>query len=317
MDTGIRNTGGVPRDPSSDLAARQRRRGRRLRYALESYLFLLPFGLPFAVFLLYPVLFGFYISFHDWDFLVPVKPFVALRNYAGLFADMLFIKSLGNTLYYVVLTSPALIILGLLFAVLLNTDLRGKGAFRGAIFAAYLLPVSVVAVIWSWLMQTRTGILNYYLKRIGIGSIPWLASVEWSMPSIAITSVWWTVGFGMVIFLAGLQDIPQQLHEAAQIDGAGAWGRFWWITLPLLRPSILFVTVITIIRSFQVFGQVYIMTLGGPADSTRTIVQNIYESGFRYYRMGSASAQAFALLAILAILTYFQFRIGGSREVSP
>jgi multiple sugar transport system permease protein len=298
------------------LTSRQRRRRRHFRYALESYLFLLPFGIPFAAFLLFPVLYGFFVSFHEWDFLVREKPFVALRNYVDLLSDSLFLKSLGNTVYYVILSSPALIVLGLLFAVLLNADIKGKGLFRGAIFAAYLLPVSVVAVIWSWLMQTRTGIINYYLTKVGIPAIPWLASIEWSMPSIAITTVWWTVGFSMVIFLAGLQDIPEQLQEAAEIDGAGTLGRFWWITLPLLRPSMLFVTVITVIRSFQVFGQVYIMTLGGPSDSTRTIVQNIYETGFKYYRMGSASAQAFVLLMILAILTYFQFRIGGSRKVS-
>ncbi len=285
-------------------------KSRKLSSVIESYLFLLPFGIPFLAFLLFPVLFGLFISFHQWDFLADSKPFVGIKNYLDLLSDQLFLLSLKNTVYFVVLTAPALIILGMLFALLLNTNIKAKSFFRGAIFSAYLLPVSVVAVIWGWMLQTKMGLLNFYIHKLGITHIPWLSSVYWSMPAISLTTVWWTVGFSMVIFLAGLQEIPDQLYEAAKIDGAGILQQFRFITLPLLGSSTLFVAVITVVRSFQVFGQVYIMTLGGPADSTRVIVQQVYETGFQYFRMGSASAQAFVLLLILAILTFIQFKIG-------
>lgn len=296
-------------------ATRTRRPGaRRRRNALTAYLFLLPYLAVFVVFMLYPIANGLWVSLHDWHVLQPVKPFVGAANYQAMVNDPVFWRSLWNTIYFTLLSTPLLVAVGLGLALLLNQKVRGLSFFRAAIFAPYVLSISVVALLWLWILQPRYGLVNVYLEQIGLSSVNWLGNPAYAMPAIALATLWWTVGFNMVIFLAGLQEVPQDVLEAASIDGANGWQRFWLVVLPLLRRVTLFVTVIQVIKSFQVFGQVHIMTGGGPFGSTRVLVQYIYENGFRYWRMGYASAMAYALLAIILVFTILQFRLSRERE---
>lgn len=272
------------------------------------YVFLMPYVVFLLIFLLYPMVKGLYISLHEWNVFGDPE-FIGLANYTKLFADDKFWSSLSHTLYFVLLSTIPLVCLSLLFALGLDMPMCLRNALRGMFFFPYLLPVSVVATLWRWILQKEYGLLNYYLNRIGIQAPYWLGDARWAMPSIAITTVWWTIGFNIVIFLAALQDIPQELQDAARIDGANAGKVFWYITLPLLRPTLLFVVVMQVIASFQIFGQVYVMTGGGPYGSTRTIVQYLYEQGFRYFKMGYASAIAYTLFAIMMVFTLIQWKL--------
>lgn len=272
------------------------------------YVFLMPYVVFLLIFLLYPMVKGLYISLHEWN-VFGNPEFIGLANYTKLFADDKFWSSLSHTLYFVLLSTIPLVCLSLLFALGLDMPMCLRNALRGMFFFPYLLPVSVVATLWRWILQKEYGLLNYYLNRIGIQAPYWLGDARWAMPSIAITTVWWTIGFNIVIFLAALQDIPQELQDAARIDGANAGKVFWYITLPLLRPTLLFVVVMQVIASFQIFGQVYVMTGGGPYGSTRTIVQYLYEQGFRYFKMGYASAIAYTLFAIMMVFTLIQWKL--------
>jgi multiple sugar transport system permease protein len=289
-----------------------------MRNMRDGYLFLSPYLIMVVVFLIYPIFSGLWISLHEWAILGNERPFVGLANYIQVFKDDVFWKSLANTVYFVVLSTPLLVILGLLFAIFLNKEIPGRTFFRAAIFLPYLLSISVVGMLWLWLLQPRHGLISYYLGRISflspLAQINWLGDPKYAMPSIAITTLWWTVGFNMVLFLAGLQDIPKELTDAAKIDGTNALQEFWYITLPLLQRITLFVVIMQIIRSFQIFGQVYIMTGGGPYGATRVLVQYIYENGFKYWKMGYASAMAYVMLVIIMFFTFLQLKIGEKEE---
>ncbi len=211
---------------------------------------------------------------------------------------------------YTLAIVPVMALLGLSLALLLNQPLRGRVVTRTAIFASYVVMVSVVGIIWRWVLDpTGAGIVNYYLGRLGVAPQPWLAAPETAMLSIIIATMWWTAGYNMVMYLAGLQDIPESLGEAVRIDGANAWQRFWYLTLPMLRPVTFFVVVMSIAKSFQVFGQVYVMTQGGPSNSTLTIVNYLYVVGFTWFEMGYAAAIAYTLFALLLVITVIQFRM--------
>ncbi len=282
-----------------------------IRNIRDGYLFLSPYLILVIIFLIYPIFSGLWISLHEWAILGSNKPFIGLNNYRQLFSDEVFWKSLFNTFYFVLLSTPLLVILGLLFAVMLNKEIKGRTFFRAAIFMPYLLSISVVGMLWLWLLQPRHGLVSYYLEKLPFfPQINWLGDPKYAMPSIVITTVWWTIGFNMVLFLAGLQDISKELIDASKIDGTNAFQEFWYITLPLLRRVTLFVVIMQIIRSFQIFGQVYIMTGGGPYGATRVLVQYIYENGFKYWKMGYASAMAYVLLLIIMFFTLIQLKIG-------
>ena len=288
---------------------------RKWRDIRDGWLFLSPYLVLVGAFLKYPILSGLFISLHEWAILGTDRPFVGLANYTRLFRDDTFWKSLGNTFYFVALSTPALVILGLAFAVLLNRKMPGRTFFRAAIFMPYLLSISVVGMLWLWLLQPRHGLISFNLERFAVFTkVNWLGDPRFAMPSIAATTVWWTIGFNLVLFLAGLQDIPAELQDAAKIDGSNAWQEFWFITLPLLARVTLFVVVMQVIRSFQIFGQVYIMTGGGPYGATRVLVQYIYENGFKFWKMGYASAMAYVLLAFIMVFTFIQLRIGKSED---
>lgn len=226
----------------------------------------------------------------------------------GRWNDAIFWKSLGNTLEFVLLSTPLIVGVGLLLALVLNGSDRLLGFFRTLFFTPYILSVSVVTLIWGYLLNPQRGILSALLSNFGIQPIPWLTNADLAMPAIVVTTLWWTMGFNMVLFLAGLQDIEPTLYEAADLDGAGPWAKFCYITVPSLRRTLVLVIILQVIASFQIFGQVYIMTRGGPAGSTRVLVQHIYESGFRDFSLGYASAMSIFLFFIMLVISFLQLQ---------
>jgi ABC-type sugar transport system permease subunit len=284
-------------------------RGRAARGGLAPWLFLAPYLLVFLAFFLLPALWSALLSVTDWK-IVGTPRFVGLKNYVRLFNDPLFFTSVKNTVVYTGAIVPLMALVGLGLALLLNQPLRGRVLTRTAVFGSYVVMVSVVGIVWRWVLDpTGAGIVNYYLGKLGIGPLPWLAAPESAMLSIIIATMWWTAGYNMVLYLAGLQDIPVAVREAARIDGANAWQEFRHVTLPMLKPVTFFVVVMSIAKSFQVFGQVYVMTQGGPSNSTLTIVHYLYVVGFTWFEMGYAAAIAYALFALLLIITVIQFRM--------
>jgi multiple sugar transport system permease protein len=283
---------------------------KRRRDTVDAYLFLAPFLIVYVMFVVFPVFQAVYMSLFDWDLLaMDFRSFIGLGNYQEMFRDSVFWSSFWNTVQFVILSTPSIVGVGLLLAILLNGARRGMGFFRTIFFSPYVFSVAVVTLIWAFLLNPQTGLLAAFLGRFGIEPISWLTDPNLAMPAIVMTTLWWTMGFNMVLFLAGLQDIDQSLYEAAELDGAGHWAQFRHITIPGLRRTLLLVTVLQIIASFQIFGQVYIMTRGGPAGTTRVLIQYIYESGFRDFRLGYGSAMSLFLFAVMFVISYFQFRI--------
>lgn len=284
-------------------------RGRSAFGGLAPWLFLAPYLFIFLAFFLLPAIWSALLSVTDWK-IVGTPHFVGLRNYARLLSDPLFFTSIKNTVVYTVVIVPLMALVGLALALLLNQPLRGRVLTRTAVFASYVVMVSVVGIIWRWVLDpTGAGIVNYYLEKLGVAPLPWLAAPETAMLSVIIATMWWTAGYNMVMYLAGLQDIPVSLREAVRIDGASAWQEFRHLTLPMLKPVTFFVVVMSIAKSFQVFGQIYVMTQGGPSNSTLTIVNYLYVVGFTWFEMGYAAAIAYALFAILLVITVIQFRM--------
>jgi multiple sugar transport system permease protein len=272
------------------------------------YVFLLPFLIFLFVFMILPIFQGLYMSFFDWNVLTP-PTYVGLDNFRTMFQESDFWSALWHTVYFVLISTLPLVVIGLLIALGLNKSFRGKVLVRGMFFFPYLLTVSVIATIWRWLLQQHFGLVNYYLGKIGLTQLNWLGEPNLAMISIALATIWWTIGFNIIIFLAALQEIPEQLYEAARIDGATPFQSFYFITIPQLRSSLVFVFITQIIASFQIFGQVAVMTGGGPFGSTRTFVQYIYEQGFKFLKMGYASALAYILFAIMFICTILQWKL--------
>lgn len=279
------------------------------RMTIGGYIFLLPNIIGFLVFTALPVLGAVVLSFYKWDVLTPAK-FVGLANYERLFTrDPLFRKALLNTLYYVILTVPPVLIIGLGLAMLVNQKLKGVGIFR----AIYFMPVVGLLVaeglLWQWLYDADFGLINGLLRSVSLQPVPWLGSTKWAMPAVAFMSVWRVAGYYMVIFLAGLQSIPPELYEAAAIDGANRWHQFRHITLPLLTPVIFLALVIAVINSFQVFTSAWVLTQGGPYYATTTIILHLYNKAFGQFKMGYASAIAMVLFVIIFVVTVIQSRM--------
>jgi multiple sugar transport system permease protein len=291
----------------------QRQRAGRVRAwrkpgSFTPFLYLAPFLLFFFVFQIYPIFQGLYVSLTRWDLATPPR-FIGLGNYTALMRDTLFLTALRNTALFVALNVPLAVGIPLGLAMLVNDPIHGRAIFRSAFSTPLMISVASVGVLWQWFYNPAFGLINYYLGLAGLPGQNWLQQTSTAMLAIVITTVWWTSGWNMILFLAGLQDIPDHLYDAAKIDGAGSWALFRYVTLPGLRTTILFVGVTTIIGSFRVFGQVLVMTNGGPFDSTRTLVMHIYETGFGYFKMGSASAVAWVLFCIVLIFTFVQFRL--------
>ena len=303
---------------STAVATRRPRRKRDARRTLRlmrrewsAYVFLSPGLLLFSVFTVFALIFAFYLTFTEWNIIEPDRPFIGLDNYSRMIEDEDFRRSVINTAYYTGATVPFTMGIGLLIALLLNQPIRARGFFRTLYFLPVVTPFVVVAIIWKWLYNGDFGLFNYYLLKANLISEPllWLSDKNLAMPAVILMSVWSGVGFSMVIYLAGLQSIPQELYEAARIDGAGWWSQLRHVTIPMLAPTTLFLMVMGIIGSFQVFTQIFIMTNGGPVNRTTTMVFYIYEAAFKFYEMGYASTLAYALFAMLFVFTLIQLRM--------
>lgn len=275
---------------------------------LTAYLFLLPNFLGFLVFTLLPVIIAFGLSFYKWDSANPAV-FVGLKNFLKLFRDETFQISLLNTIYFTAVTVPLTIVLALFLAVILNQKIKGIKFFRTMYFFPYITSMVAVAVVWLMLLQPTMGPVNGFLRWIGIKNPPgWTASTSWAMFAVILVSIWRQVGYYMVIYLAGLQNIPEYLYEAATIDGAGGWQKFRYVTLPMLTPATFLNTLLLVIGSFKIFDQVYIMTDGGPGRATNTLVYCIYNQAFWFFNFGYASTIAVVLFLIVLVFTLIQFR---------
>jgi len=272
-----------------------------------AFVLLSPNLLGFLIFMLFPMIASFGLSFTEYDLLTPMK-WVGIKNYQQLWLDQTFWKSLWNTIYYTVGTVPIGVAISLLLAIALNQKILGIRFFRGAYFLPVITSAVAVGIVWQWLYNPDFGLFNYLLRLIDIRGPNWLTSTKWAMPAVILVSIWKGLGFNMIIFLAGLQEIPDVYYEAAEIDGANRFAKFLYITLPLLTPTTLFVVVMSIISSFQSFDLIYIMTRGGPARSTSVLVYYLYQCAFEYFKMGYGSAIAYVLFLLVFVATLIQFR---------
>lgn len=284
---------------------RERRGQLRRREALQGYLFILPNTLGLVVFFILPVIAAFVLGFANWDLVQP-PTWAGLSNYIALVHDPLFWNGVWTTVYYTIVSVPVSIALSLLLAVALNAGLRERNVYRVAYFMPYVSMPVALALVWKWIYDPQFGVLDNALGALGLPQPPWLNDPAWAMPSLIIMAIWGSLGYNMIIFLAGLQGISPELYEAAAIDGASTFARFWNITVPLISPATFFVLVISMINSFQVFDQVYIMTQGGPGDATRVLGLLIYQNAFQNFKMGYATAFAWALFALILVVTLIQ-----------
>jgi len=275
---------------------------------LVGYLFVAPLLLGLLIFTYGPVLAAFFLSFTKGDYISTPK-WIGLGNYQALLQEDLFWTSMRNTFYYVIGVVPVGLLLSLLLALAMNQKLRGIVFFRSIFFLPTITSSVAISLMWLWIYNPEFGALNFLLKQIGIKGPTWLSSSTWAMPAIIIMSIWRGLGYNMLIYLAGLQGIPDVYYEAAEIDGAGGWAKFRNITLPLLTPTTFMLLILSLIGAFQVFEYTYVMTGGGPVYATLTIVLHIYNNAFRSFKMGYASALAYVLFAILLLLTLIQLRL--------
>jgi multiple sugar transport system permease protein len=286
--------------------------------ARAGWLFVAPALALIAAFFVLPVLASLALSFTDFDVYAVARPerlrVVGLANYGRLLDDPRFWLAFRNTAYFVLVGGPLSIAVSLGAAMLLDARLaRFRGFFRTVLFLPVVTTLVAVAVVWRYLYHPRLGLLNHVLARLGVDPIDWLGDPAWAMPAIIILAVWKNFGFNMVVFLAGLQSIPARLYEAARLDGAGVWQEFRSVTLPLLRPTLVFVTVITGIGYFQLFAEPYVMTQGGPSGATLSVALLMYEEGFRWWNMGYGAAVAFVLFAVILALTLLQLTWQGRK----
>lgn len=265
------------------------------------YLFISPWLIGFIVFALYPILASLYYSFTDYD-IISSPHFIGLGNYKELFEDELFYTSIGVTLKYTLISVPLGLFLSLIFAMLINMKIRARGFFRTAMYFPSMVSGVSMSLLWFWIFNPEVGVFNYILSWFGVKGPAWFLDEDFAIWALIIMT-FWGVGAGMIIFLAGLQGVPGSLLEAAKLDGAGRWTTFWNVTFPMISPVFLFQLIMSVIESFQVFTQAYVMTQGGPNYSTRFYVYNVYVSAFKDFRLGYASAMAWLLLLAILIIT--------------
>ena len=268
---------------------------------LTALIFILPAVLGTLIFIVIPVIFSFSLSFVNWDLLSPMS-FAGLNNYREVLTDSSFLQVLINTFVFAISTSVFAVIIPLVLACILNNKIRGSNFYKTAYFLPFITPMIVIAIVWQWIFDPNIGLLNQLFHL----NIKWLYDARFAMPALITVSVWKLIGYNMIIFLSGLSTINQEVLEAAKIDGANTWQTFKNVTLPLLSPTIFFVIVITTISSFQVFDLIYIMTEGGPDNSTMVMVYSIYKYAFEFFDIGKASAIAYILFAIIFVLVLAQ-----------
>lgn len=269
-----------------------------------AWIFVFPALLGMLIFIIIPIFFSFGLSFAKWDLLNPIQ-FVGLDNYKEIFTEPLFGKILLNTVVFALATSFFGVIIPLILAAIMNSKIRGTDFFKTAYFLPFITPMIVIGIVWEWIFDPNIGLLNKVLQV----HINWLYDPHWAMPALIIVSVWKLIGYNMIIFLSGFSGISNSMFEAAKIDGANPVETFFYVTIPLLSPTIFFVVIITAVSSFQVFDLIYLMTQGGPLDSTNVLVYAIYKNAFEYFNAGKASAIAYVLFVIILVLTLLQWNM--------
>lgn len=276
---------------------------------IRPYGMVAPALIIFLVFAIYPIGYMIYLSFHNWDLINPVKKFVGMNNFQELMNDALFLQVIRNSIVYMIVTVLGSIILGTLLAVFLNKDTRISRILQSVTFAPYVISMVSVAFIWRWIMDADYGLLNYFLNLFGISNIDWLNNTSIAIFSLAVISIWKSLGYNALIILAALKSVPKYIYEAAQIDDTKPMKVFFEITLPMISPAIFFLTIMNIISSFKVFETISLITAGGPMNSTNTLVYYIYEYGFKYNKIGYASAAGVILFLILGVMTIIYFKV--------
>jgi ABC-type sugar transport system permease subunit len=304
----------APLDQSRTESGTRVRIRRHFRRSAPGYLFLLPSVAILLVFVAYPIAQSFWMSLHDWNFFSSSHPYVGLANYRTMLADPRFWNALRNTAIYTAIVVPAQVGAGLALAVALYRNTLINKFFRAVYFFPVISALATMGIVWKFLLDPQIGIINHLMVVAGLPDVDFLQSTTWALPAVIVVGVWKSAGFSMVIFLAALQDIPQALIEAATIDGAGNWQRFRRVTLPLLRPSMLFAAVIATITSMQLFDQVYVMTGGGPLFHTDTLVTYLYQVGFQDFRSGYAAAISWVLFLLILLLSMLQLRLFRFKE---
>ena len=296
--------------PAQGATIGSRNRWKELRKQLPNYLFVLPHFFFFSIFILYPIVRGLQISLFDWKIMLKTQKFIGLANYVALYKDTVFWESMRNTGYFMILTVIMNITIALLVASAIKHSFTGSNVLRVLFYAPGILSVSVLGIIGIRVWDTQVGIINYFFTTLlHFSRISWLGNPDLVIPSLAVTTVWWTFGFPMLVFLAGLQNIPETIYEAAKIDGASPIQSFFFITIPLIMPTMLFVTVTQFIAHMQVFAQPYIITAGGPGNKSRTAMMYLYETAWKYFRFGYASAIAVVMAVVMIIVTIILFSI--------
>ncbi|MBR8742608.1 carbohydrate ABC transporter permease [Nocardiopsis sp. MG754419] len=302
-------SGAAPTTTPPGVGTRLRRR------TVDSPLvFLLPFLLVYALFLGWPLLSGLWMSFTDIALNGAGGAFVGADNYTEALGDPMVWRTLGNTFLFTLMTTVPLVVVALTMAVLVHTGLPGQWMWRLSFFLPFLLPVATVALVWDFLYVEDFGLFNSALGFLGMEGLGWLTDEGVAMWSVALTTLWWTVGFNFLLYLAALQSIPDHLYEAAALDGAGAWARLWYVTLPQLRGTTVVVLLLQVLASMKVFDQIYLLTAGGPGDSTRSLLLYIYDVGFTGYRFGYGAAVSYLFLAIVLVIAGLQLWISARRK---
>ncbi len=292
------------------VAACEKPRTRRRALSLvRPYLYILPTFFFLFIFTHYPILRTFYLSLFKWNLATPKREFVGLANYLQVWSTPLFWQVLQNNLVFALGTIPISLALALGLALLINQKIRGLAIYRAALFYPTIIPMAAAAMIWLWILTPSYGLVNFYGKALGLPDVHWLGHSRFALAALILVGIWKRLGYYMVIFLAGLQVIPEHLYEAAILEGASPWQRFWRITLPLLSPTTFFVAIMAVIDSFQAIDQVYLMTAGGPGNATNLFIFYIYQHAFRFFDFGYASAVSGILFLILLGLTVLAFRM--------
>ena len=295
-------------------AVAPRRARRRNPPTLTALLFLAPFLLCYAAFLLYPMALGAWMSLYDLDLLTGEGDPVGLGNFARLFADPIFLRTIWNTTLFVLLTTPAFVAIGLVLALALNNPLRTSAVLRAVFFSTSVLSVTIVTLVWQLVYSPANGLAANLFRALGLEPVAFLANTTWALPAVALTTVWWIIGLPLVLFLAALQQIPREVYEAAALDRANRWRVFSRITFPAIRRTVVLVAVIEVVKQYQVFGQTFLMTQGGPNNASRTMVQFIYEAAFRDWQLGFAAAAAQVLFSIMLVTALLQYWAGSRRD---
>ncbi|QQO09068.1 carbohydrate ABC transporter permease [Breznakiella homolactica] len=279
----------------------------------DGILFSLPFMIVFTVLMIFPLGFGLFISFFKWDIL-STREFVGLANYITMFKDEVFFSSLWHTVQFVLITTPVLLVVGFLMALLVTSKSPLRIIAENVFFIPYILSMTVVSTLWAWMMQRNYGLFNQILTSLGSTPIGWLTDPNLAIWSVCLATIWWTAGFNMILFSAAIKQISKEIYESAQMDGANYRQVLFNITVPLVKPTTVLCLILQVIASFNVFGQVYVMTGGGPYGTTRVLIQYVYETGFKYYKMGYSAAMSYVLFLIILVISVVQYIALGRKE---